>query len=200
LAILAISITVRAGDNFHSSDKGANAGFFSVNPPDCSCVDETSGCTFTDVIVVATNGKNQSPPGKGSQFSEAFVSISQFDCMAEQLFISCAVSLADSDFQVSQQLRSAMLSAKLPCFNMSGDPVDVDVDLNWTGNGDLSRSNSHFHSSSPGCAINGRFNGTSRQAEGTGTVYVDTTNFTPDPSDFAEIFSAKGGTLVIGCE
>ena len=142
----------------------------------------------------------QNPPGPGSSFSFASIFISQFDCTTQLLAADCFPSapLADSDFQVIGKLDSATLNTTLGCFDgVSFSSFDVDVALEWTGIGNLSRSNSHNHFQSPGFIINEQFNGTFRSAEVSGSVSDGATNFTLDLLGFGSIISAKSGTVII---
>ncbi|MGH7801168.1 MAG: hypothetical protein ACREOW_11180 [Thermodesulfobacteriota bacterium] len=211
LAVLTIPINAQAADTFHFRGESADAHFFSVNPPACDCnvsagngKHSTPACIFTDAFVFATDNKFQSPPGPGESSSFASFFIFQFDCTFTTLLVADCFSstpLAAQDFQVGQTLESATLNTTLECFNfLSGTLFNVNVDLLWMGTGDLFRGNSHSHSSIPGCTFNSRFNGTFRPAEASGTVFDGITNFTPNPSDFAGISSAKSGDVVANCQ
>lgn len=88
--------------------------------------------------------------------------------------------------------------ATLGCFDFfGGSSFDVFVDLSWLGVGNPVSQSSHFHSRSPGFIVNGRFSGTFRSAEASGSVSDGVTNFTPEPADFAQIISAKSGSVII---
>ncbi len=197
LALTLVALPVMsalAGDIFHFSGQGAFAFFSSTDPTD------PSGCTGFFVAVFADDGKFQSPPGPGSTSSGAFVEVAKFDGCTGTLLMDVLgfASLAGPDFRVSRGLTSATLLTTIPAFDfVSGLPVDVDVALTWDGTGDLTRSNSHFHSQSPGFIVNGHFNGVSRFAEASGSVTIGGTNFTPQPSGFAMMMSTKSGTVII---
>ena len=194
LALILVALPVvsaLAGNIFHFSGQSADAFFSSTDP---------SGCIGTFVAAFATDGRFQSPPGPGSTSSGAFVGIAQFNFCTGVLLMDAfgSASLADPDFQVSRDLTSATLNTTLLVVDsVSGSTFSVDVDLTWTGTSALSRSNSHFHFQSPGFIVNGHFNGASRFAEASGSVTIGATNFTPGPSDFAQISSAKSGEVTV---
>ena len=199
LAVLALAVatfsqhtTALAGDVFHFKGRAADA-FFSSSP---------DGCFFTDVFVFASEEIFQSPPGPAGSFSGTFLFISQYDvCAGTQLRAAEGFAqLGDPDFQITRKLTSATLSATVNVFDfVSGTSFDVDVNLAWTGAGPLSRQNGNSHFHSPGCSVNSHFNSTFRPAGASGSVSDGATNFTPDPSLGAGMFSAKNGDVVIGC-
>lgn len=209
LAAFTLPISAWAGDVSHFRSTGAHALFFSSNPPGCNCSDNPE-CIFTGLLLDASSQSIQNPPGSGKSSSEAFIPfISQFDCDGNRLLSAdccaggafCPVELADQDFQVSTKLDSATLNATFKCFDsVSGLSFNVDVDLNWAGTGGLSRGNGSNHSKTPGCTDNVHFNFTQRDAQASGSVFDGTTNFTPDPSEFANLTAVKTGRVAIGCQ
>jgi hypothetical protein len=183
--------TASAADIIKFRGDGAQAFFSS-----------TDGCIVTDVSVSATDGIFQNPPGKGSPVFDVFLFISQYDfCTDTQLLrASGYTQLADAEFQVSPQLDSATLNTTVNVFDFeSNTSFDVFVNLAWTGISPLSRDSSKFHFKSPGCNYHLRIRGDFRFAEASGSVSDGTTNFTPDPSVDARIYSSKSGEVVIGC-
>ena len=192
LALAAFSqhTTALAGDNFKFSGRSANAFFFST---DGVCVD-------TFVGVFANKGKFQSPPGPGSASTFADIFIDQIDyCAGTQFTVAGGTSLDNGAFQIDRSLTTASLNATIPVFDQFGNVFDVSVDLVWEGTGDLSRGTSHSHFKSPGCVINQRFSGSFRAAKASGTVSIEATNFTPNPTGDAGLSSTKSGDLFIGC-
>ena len=110
-------------------------------------------------------------------------------------------ALTEPDFQLSgpgQRLESATLNTTIPVFDfVSFTSFDVTINLAWTATGPLTRDNGHFHSQGPGFIVNGNFNGLVRPAEASGSVSDGSTNFTPNPSNFAQIASVRSGTVFI---
>ena len=184
---------VSAGGVFKFRGEGASAIFSSV---------DGSGCIWTDVYVNADEGIFQNPPGRGSGSSGLLVAISQYDsCSGTQLLAADGFTwLAEPDFQIFGSLSSATLSAPVTLFDyVTGAWIDVHVDLSWEGHGRVNREKRHSQFDSPGCKVNSRFNLTFRPAVATGSVSDGVTNFTPEPSLGYDIYSAKSGDVVIGC-
>lgn len=182
-----------AGGVFKFKGEGASAVFSSV---------DASGCVITDVYVNADEGKNQNPPGPGSSSSSLALFISQYDACTDTLLLAADgfTLLADSDFQVFGSLRSATLHATVNVFDyVSNTSFDVFVDLSWAGHGSVNREKRHTQFSSPGCRVNSRFDLTFRPAVATGSVSDGSTNYTPEPSLGYDIYKAKSGDVVIGC-
>ncbi|HLA05801.1 MAG TPA: hypothetical protein VJ022_00030 [Anaerolineales bacterium] len=195
LAVFGQHTTAGAGGGGEGKFKGqsADAFFSSIDP---------SGCIYTGVGVFAGEQVYQNPPGPGSASSWTSLYISQYDyCTDTQLLAADGfASLAPPDFQVSEKLDSAALSATVNVYDyVSDSSFNVLVDLTWRGIGPLSRQKNRSHFHSPGCIINSRFNGTFRPAEASGSVSDGAMNFIPDPSVGAGISSSKSGTVVIGC-
>jgi hypothetical protein len=182
-----------AGDIFKTKGLGAEAYFFSVDP---------SGCVVTDVGVFARDETFQNPPGSGDPSSWVFLYISQNDyCNGVQVvYADGFTSLANPDLQVSRRLDLATLTTTVNVYDyFSGTSYDVYVDLSWQGSGPPTRQSSHFHTHSPTCNINSRFNGTFRFGGATGSVSDGTTNFTPETAYDARLFSVKSGDVFVGC-
>ena len=94
-----------------------------------------------------------------------------------------SATLSDSDFQVSNKLESATLMKTIEVFYSVSEPsFNVSVDLTWTGIGEPTNVNGHFHNMSPGFISNGPFMGTFLEAVAMGTVSDGATNFTQEPS------------------
>jgi len=199
LAALNLPTTAWAGDVYVFQFNGESANAFFT---------DATTCIRTDVFVFAFDFKDLPPPAKGGPSSYTTIQIYQWDyCTDGPLLIDayCFADLADQDFQVSQNLDSATLNAAFECFGfdfVSELPWDfnVDVDLTWTGTGDIIRFKSNSHNSFPGCIFNEQINFTSRPAEASGTVSDETANFTPNPSANANIDSAKIGQVSIDCQ
>ena len=182
-----------AADIFKSKGLGVEAYFSSVDP---------SGCVVTDVGVFSRDETLQNPPGSGNPSSWVFLYIAQNDyCNGVQLvYAEGFTSIANADLQVSRRLDWATLATTVNVYDYaSGTSYDVYVDLTWQGSGPQTRQSSHFHSHSPNCNINSRFNGTFRSAAASGSVSDGTMNFTPEPAYDARLFSVKTGDVFVGC-
>lgn len=197
LMALTLSTTTWAGDVSHSSGVSAIASFFYEDPP----------CVTTFVFVFAEDFKSLNPPGPGESGSRANIFIFQDDICTDTTLLNAACFsptplLAEQDFQVKGNLKSATLKNTLECSESVSDTTfSMDVDLLWTSTGNLSRGNSHSHTSFPGCIINSNFKGVLRPTMESGTVSDGITNFTPVhslPDVGDNITSGKGGQVLIG--
>jgi len=192
IASMALAQTVLAGDIFHFRGENAYASFYSSSP---------DGCISTYVGVSAGEDVGQSPPGPSSPQSFAAIYIDQFDYCTSTGLISASGYTDAPAFQMDNFLTSATLNATINVFDyVSNTWFAVAVDMDWTGTGDLNRGNSHSHYQSPDCTFNYQSNGTWRSAEASGSVSMDTTNFTPNPSQYADLSSSKSGQVSIGCQ
>lgn len=180
------------GGSYKFKGRSADAFFSST---------DSSGCIITDVGVFASRGVLQSPPGPGSAAAFTSVFISQYNaCTGEQLLAADGSSVAGTDFQVDKKFNSATLSTTVNVFDYESNlSFDVDINLTWIATGPLTRQLGNTHYDSPGCKLHTHFNDRSRPAEASGSVSDGTTNFTPEPSSGATLFSTKIGTVVIGC-
>jgi len=162
----------------------------------------------TTTSVFANDGSFSGPEGS-FEGSDVFVDIFQFDPgnprnSRDDEFHSFSgyAELAPDQFQVFGDLDSASLSAVVNVCEFPGkeggppappppEPncFDVTVDLTWTGAGAVQtfsgKSSSHFD----GCRVRSTFTNSFRPASAAGTVSDGTTNFTPNPSDYADMSS-----------
>jgi hypothetical protein len=197
--------TAWAADVFHGDGNSAIAQFASFDPAGCDC-NVDSSCVFTSVFVFAADSNSFNLPGPGSSSSFADMFIFKSDCTGLLMNAGCFPSgpLADEDWQVSGNKNSATLKTRLECLeSVSGNPFAADVDLKWEGTGPLARSNTHSHTSYPGCMINNHASGSIRPTMEFGTVSDGITNFTPDPSEPGNgdnIASGKNGQTLFGCQ
>jgi len=97
--------------------------------------------------------------------------------------------LAPDEFRVSADGSSATLSAVVTmCSQISPDCFNGSVNLSWTGTGQSQTfSGKAIVRAGGNCRIHDTFSDSHGAASATGTVSIGTTNFTPDPSDLAEI-------------
>jgi len=145
----------------------------------------SSGCVDTFVSV-------------GADASTAGVFITQFDTCSSTLLKEAFGQTANPDMQVDQNLRSASLHATIPVYDLvSNTTSPVAVNLTWTGGSLRMSEDSIFHMRGPGIIENGQFRGDFRPAVASGTVSDGVTNFTPDPSGFAQIAKFASGNVTI---
>jgi hypothetical protein len=181
--------TGRAADTFNVRGPSAFAEF-----------SRTEGCITTVVFVFGTEVKFHDPPGPPTPVSFAEVGLLQFDdCTGATLQAAFGdATLTDEAFQVNRELSSATLNATVQVTDeITGSTSTVEVDLTWTGTGELVRETERFHSHAPGVNFQSRFNGRFRDAEASGSVSLGGVNLAQQPSEFAQLASVKQGEVTI---
>jgi hypothetical protein len=156
-------------------------------------------CIETEVVVLGGERTAKELPGKPQTGPLAIVQVSQFDFCTGELLRAIFASAEDATFQAEPaKLTAASLQATIPGFDFVHDTdVQVEVDLAWTGTGELGSVASTFRSKQPGSFINQQFKGTVRPAAASGTVTVEGENLIPNTAESAEIFRTKFGQLDI---
>lgn len=118
---------------------------------------DTSGCIADEVAVVPINGSVQTsgPPMRSSRL--IFVANRLDLCRSQTLFMvfEWLTPLAESDFQISNDLRTASLQTTLNAFEyVSQANVTIQFDLRWQGQtGVFVFSNDRFHVTAPGGSV-----------------------------------------------
>jgi hypothetical protein len=168
----------------------ADAFFSSIDP---------SGCVETGVFVFGAEQAQKVGPGKPATGPLAFVSIFEFDFCTNQLLRDISGFTRDAVFQANRnKLTEARLQATILAFdNLSGTEVLVEVDVAWTGTGDLFSISNRFRLKQPGLLVSQWSKGTFRAAAASGTVEVGGENFATDATSFAQIFRARSGEFVL---
>jgi len=151
--------------------------------------DSVSGCVDTFVSVDGTSTRNQN-------FADVF--IGQFDFCTDTDLLIAFGSTSAATFQVGSQFSSATLSATIPVTDeLTGNTFNVSVSVNWTATGPIQSEVSTFHFHTKGFTENDQFNAKFRDAQASGTISDGTTNFSPSPSDFAQIGRFNQGDVLI---
>ena len=177
------------------SDASASASFFA-----------DIGGVQTSTFVYASDHSFSDPSGT-FEGTDVFVDIFQFDPGNprnprddESHYFSGYAELTQDQFQILGNLDSASLSAVVNVCEFEGKQpppqpncFDVTVDLTWTGAGALGTSSGKFNSRFDGCRVHSTFSNSFRSAVAEGSISDGVTNFTPNPSDFADLstFSFK---------
>ncbi len=181
-----------SSESLHFSFKGqsAEAFFDKVDP---------SGCIDTSVYVTAQDGTiKQTGHPDVSSLASTFISV--YDICNDVLLLAAdgSATLSADAFVIDKKLNFATLSTSIEVFDfVSATSFPVNYSVSWTGFGDPFRQKDHFQIKAPGFKVNSRFDGTFRNANASGTVSDGVTNFTPDPSVFAELGSVKTGEVDI---
>jgi hypothetical protein len=153
--------------------------------------------TFT---FVDAHDESFSGPGGSFEGSFVFIDITQFDpgTNVTRSFVGDA-ELAPNQFQVSGDLSLATLDAEVTvCERRGTECLDLTVDITWSGTGQTRTASGKSKTSINGCRIHSTFSNPFRDATATGTVSDGTTNYTPDPSDFATISTFSSQDTFIG--
>jgi hypothetical protein len=176
-----------------------NAWFSAPDPSD------PSGCRVLDAFVTANSGLSQQLPDS-TAVGIAAVNVDAYDsCTGQTLFQ--AVGQIDTTqapgaaFVVSKQYDLATLKATIPVTDIdTGATSNVTLDVTLRGTSDLYRSHENTNDIyTRDCHVLNRWKGTGRDAVATGTVSDGGTNYTPAPSQNAEIGMVVDGFEVIGC-
>lgn len=157
---------------FQSKGSSAGASFTSTDP---------TGCIESSVFVFG--GESLSKVGSGSPSSDGpgtFVQIVQEN--------SCTGTLSFLDgggpaelFQANRRLTEAILQATITVTDEeTGEEFPVQIDLTWTGTGDLLRQASHNKFQLPGLVEIQSSTNRVREASATGSILLDGVDIAPD--------------------
>jgi hypothetical protein len=140
----------------------------------------------TQVVVYAHGGKYDALP-------RAFIRISQSDSEDTPILeLSGSVELTDNALEVSGTLDSGRLTTTVAVTDLISEEIfNVDIDLAWSGAGDLVTSQSDFYFQAPGVVkkMKGRSPSKRRLAQCAGNVLVGERDFTPNLTQDAEVLS-----------
>ena len=166
----------------------ASAGFESFDP---------SGCVETSVFVLGAAQTTKERPGKPATGPLAFVAVFQSDFCTGELLRDIEGETREATFQADRgRLTTARLRATTAGFDfLAGEEVRVEVDVTWSGTGELAPVSNRFRLQEPGLVVRQWFEGAVREAAASGTVAVGGENLTPNAPDFAQIFRAREGEL-----
>ncbi len=167
----------------------AEAGFFAIDP---------SGCVETDVHVFSAEQAVKQGPGKPVDGPLAEVSLFQFNYCTFETLRSAFGQTDDAAFDADNSLNEARVRAMIPTVDfIRNAEVLVEVELTWTGSGELFSTSQRERFRVPGQMETTWFKGAFREAAATGTVVVEGENLTPNESDFAQVVRARSGQLIV---
>lgn len=117
-------------------------------------------------------------------------------CGETEYYGSGLTDLTSGQLIIDKKLGTATLQTTVPFSDSNGSTIDANINLTWTATSGPTSSNSSNTTTYPdGTKLTYKSSGTSRQAIASGTVFAGTYNFTPAPSSYGEISSAKSGCL-----
>lgn len=153
---------------------------------------DATGCIYTVANISIYESRTQVPPG--SPMPGAFLSVYVYSYdSCRQVWVldgdgAAPVDPSAYEFGGGGGLHSAKGKAALTLHDyVSNSPVQLSLDLAWTGDGDVYRGAMHSNFRYPQYSMLTRSFGSSREAQATGTILVGGTNIVTGSSDFAEI-------------
>jgi hypothetical protein len=194
-AALMIPATASASaDTFQFRRETAFVAFSGPDPNDA--------CIQRAAFVLATEGRVKEGPGTPEAVSEVSVGIFQYNnCTNEELLENRGTATVSAEaFQVQNQLNTATLRATVEvCDENSSNCFPVDINLTWTGTGDVMRDKFTHHDTFGSCKLFLRSLAKSRTAVASGSVTALGINFATGDINFAQIASTKSGRFEINC-
>jgi hypothetical protein len=179
----AIAVKSRIWGNMASGD-------YSVTDP--------AGCITTSGFVSAIEHMSQDRPGSRTENSEAVVGIFQWNTCTSEL-LTCTYGSApipDDAFSMHGHLASATLNILVEAFDCrSGDTRIVSVEVNWNGEGDVSRQNVTSNLRYPGYYIVSRASSVSRDASLSGSLTFEGSTIALDGIAYGSLNVVSTGTL-----
>jgi len=166
---------------------GVDAVFSQIDP---------SACVETFVSLFGAERALKEGPGKPATGPLAVVFVSEVDFCTEQILREIFGVTSNVVLQADPKLTEASLRATITAVdNVSGAEVLVEVDLAWTGTGELVSRSDRSRVKMSSLLQSTWFKGTFRDAVASGTVVVDGENLGTDASIGADIFRARSGLL-----
>jgi hypothetical protein len=159
-----------------------------------------TGCVINVVSVTGAEETRKVSAGKPTTGPLAIVSLHQIDFCGggetETVVHDILAQTNEGTFQAGPKLTEASLKATLTGTDfVTGAEVTVEVDVTWTGTGELrfESQNNLFRLGS--LLLHFNFKGTFRDATATGTVSLAGENFTRGPALFADIERVRSGQM-----
>jgi hypothetical protein len=155
--------------------------------------------TYVSVVVTENDESGTSGPSETAYVS---LSIGQSQISTGNVLIA-GVALVDGssnfDYQVDKQLGTATLRVRDAIFQDDSTFTffNVDMDLTWTATGEASTQKSHNKYKDPGIRETSHFHGTFRDGVATGSIFGKNIQFTPGPSDTAQLQFNRFGSQTI---
>jgi hypothetical protein len=190
LALIGLTVPAFAADTYKYQFKGDNSfAYFS----------EFNDCGSTSVEVSVFDSITKDGAGAPTTQKQANIYFSSYNyCTGKYSFSYGSVNKPDFTLTGGGALQSATLKTTIVLNDASGTKQNADVNLTWTGVGDISRGNSHSHYQGPGYMSNYRSNGSWRDAKATGSITVDKTNIIANlPNSYANLTKSNSGSLSI---
>jgi hypothetical protein len=161
-----------------------------------SMVDQ-SGCVETYAHVFGANQTLKAGPGKPTAILATF-EFYEYNFCANEILRHISASTDQAIFQASRQLTEARLQATMTGFDdITSAEVQVEIDVVWTGTGELVSSSDRFRYNTLGLSYSYSFKGTNRLASAAGTLAVGGEDLPIDAASDANLYSVRYGELAI---
>lgn len=169
------------------------ATFEAFNPDD-SCIQHFVTVVASDLM------EKVSPVGGPTTEGRTLLIVGQTDVCLGITLVSGQGETSQHSFQFASDLRSATLEATVVVFDsVSLQDYDFDVYLTWTATGAMvsHHSKEMIHVKELGLKIITHLRGRHAPAVASGIVLGLGINFTPEPSDNADLQTENNGSIVI---
>jgi hypothetical protein len=156
--------------------------------------------TFVSVVVTENDESGTSGPSETAYVS---LSISQYQVSTSNVLISGVAYVDGSsnfDYHVDKQLGTATLRVRDAIFQDDSTFTffNVDMDLTWSATGEAYTSKSNNKYKDPGFRETSHFHGTFRDGVAAGSIFGKNIQFTPGPSDTAQLqFNRFGSQSIV---
>lgn len=186
LTVLSLSLPVVAANVNKSQFKGENA---------YATFYQYDGCNSTSVSVSAFTNITKSAPGAPTDQMGAYLYYDNYN-YCTGTYSSSSGESPNATFTIDNQLKSASLKGTFALYDYySGTTKTANVNLTWTGTGDLFRNRSSYTYQTPTSLTRYRSNGENRDAAVSGSVTVDGTNVITNLSSYGSLYSSSNGTF-----
>jgi hypothetical protein len=181
----------------HFQVKGDTAiALFEAVDPEDSCIEDT-------VVVIASETMEKlSPEGHPTSTVRTVLVVGQVDVCLDFTLLSGEGEVFQAAFRVAGNQRSATLTATVPVLDLISQQImTFDVNLTWTAQGKpvFEHTKETFRDPETGITIITQLRGFHVDAVAAGTTVevAGGRNFTPSPSESAELHKVNDGTVIV---
>jgi len=161
---------------------------------------DSLGCVETRAFVWAWDGTTKLDGARPTSDRGVSVTVDKFDFCTNTVIVEARGDspLPSDEFVIGKQLDAATLHTTVDVYDWVSDfTFPVEVNLSWSGSGDLEEGFSHsvYHTSSYSIVTNDR--GAFRNADATGTVSDGSTDYAVGPPVLSQLASTRHGEMSI---
>jgi hypothetical protein len=187
LTCFGVATANAAATTTHVRDKGTFALFVSTNGD------------IQTITQVFTSSLRENSSGSGGPTTSPVTSVLvlQVNTATQQVLLNTLGSTSDHVLDIAHDLSSASVQATVEMFDVVNETIfSVAVDVSWASTGEPVTEHSVIRFSESGIRVTAVFKGTQQAAVASGTVTGLSMNFTPTPSDTAQIQDNKTDSVV----